>query len=70
MSVYQFIKRIGVFLILVTSTELFANELTLVKAEQIALDSDFITKEFNARAKSLNERATYISIERFCVLLN
>lgn len=57
MSVYQFIKRIGVFLLFVTSTELFANELTLAEAEQIALDSDFITREFNARSKSLNERA-------------
>ena len=57
MSVYQFIKRIGVFLIFVTSTEIFANELSLADAEQIALDSDFITMEFNARSKSLSERA-------------
>jgi hypothetical protein len=36
---------------------LYANELTLAEAEQIALDLDFITKEFNARSESLNERA-------------
>ena len=57
MCVYQFIKTIGVSLLFVTSTVLFANELTLAESEQIALDSDFITKEFNARSESLNERA-------------
>jgi outer membrane protein TolC len=57
MSVYQFIKRICVFLLFVTSTGLFANELTLVEAERFALDSDFITKEFIARSESLSERA-------------
>lgn len=57
MCVYQFIKTIGVFLLFVTSTVLFANELTLAESEQIALDSDFITKQFNTRSASLNERA-------------
>ena len=57
MSVCQFIKRICVLTLLVTSTGLFANELTLVDAEKIALDSDFITKEFIARSESLSERA-------------
>ena len=70
MCVYQFIKTIAVFLLLVTSTVLFANELTLAESEQIALDSDFITREFNTRSKSLNERATYFPIVRLCVLLN
>ena len=57
MSVYKFIKRICIFLLFVTSTGLFANELTLVEAEKIALDSDFITKKFIARSESLSERA-------------
>ena len=57
MCVYQFIKTIAVFLLLVTSTVLFANELTLAESEQIALDSDFITTQFNTRSASLNERA-------------
>jgi len=41
----------------VTSTVLFANELTLAESEQIVLDSDFITRQFNTRSASLNERA-------------
>lgn len=57
MCVYQFIKIIGAFLLFVTSNILFANELTLAESEQIALDSDFITKEFNTRSASLNESA-------------
>ena len=56
MCVYQFIKTIGVFLLFVTSTVLFANELTLLESEQLALDSDFITREFNTRSASLSER--------------
>jgi len=57
MSVYQFIKCIGVFLLFIISTEIFANELTLAEAEQIALDSDFVTRGLNARAESLSEQA-------------
>ncbi len=57
MRVHQFIKIIGVFLIFIQSTGLFANELTLAEAELIALDSDFISKKYNARSESLKERA-------------
>lgn len=57
MSVYQFKKTIGVVLIFFTSTALFAKELTLAEAELLALDSDFVSKQFNARAESLSERA-------------
>ena len=57
MCVYKLIKPIGVLILLITSTVLFANELTLLESEQIALDSDFITKEYNARSQSLKERA-------------
>jgi len=57
MSVYQFIKCIGVFLLFIISTEIFANELTLAEAEQTALDSDFVTRGFKARAESLSEQA-------------
>lgn len=54
---YQLFLRIGFFLIFILSTGLSANELTLAEAEQIALESDFIVKQYNARSKSLNEVA-------------
>jgi outer membrane protein TolC len=57
MSVYQFIKWSSLFLLFLISTALFAGELTLAEAERLALDSDFVSKGFNARAKSLSERA-------------
>jgi hypothetical protein len=57
MYVYQFTKTIGVFFLFVTSTVLLANKLTLAESEQIALDSDFITRQFNTRSAGLNERA-------------
>ena len=56
MCVYQFIKTIGVYLLFVTSTVLFANELTLAESEQIALDSDFIpTEEAISLTETTNE---------------
>jgi outer membrane protein TolC len=57
MSVYHFTKHFGLFLLIITSTTLFADELTLAEAERIALDSDFVTKQYTARAESLSEQA-------------
>ena len=57
MSVYHFTKHFGLFLFIITSTTLFADELTLAEAERIALDSDFVTKQYTARAESLSEQA-------------
>ncbi|MFT5396305.1 MAG: outer membrane protein TolC [Gammaproteobacteria bacterium] len=57
MSVYHFTKHFSLFLLIIISTALYADELTLAEAEQIALDSDFIIRVFNARAESLDERA-------------
>ncbi len=57
MSVYHFTKYVGLFLLAITATALFADELTLAEAERFALDSDFITKQYTARAESLSEQA-------------
>jgi len=50
-------KCIGLFLLLIIPIELIANELTLAEAEQLALDSDFIIKQYTARSESLDELA-------------
>ena len=50
-------KYIGLFLLFITPIELIANELMLAEAEQLALDSDFIIKQYTARSESLKERA-------------
>ncbi len=57
MCVTRIKKYIGLFLLFIIPIELIANELTLVEAEQLALDSDFIIKQYTARSESLNERA-------------
>ena len=54
---YKLLKYVGVFLLISLSIESIANELTLAEAEQLALGSDFIVKQYNARSDSLNERA-------------
>ncbi len=45
------------FLLTGLSIESIAYELTLIEAEQIALDLDFLTERYNARSESLKERA-------------
>lgn len=57
MCVTRIKKYIGLFLLFITPVELIANELTLADAEQLAIDSDFIIKQYTARSKSLDERA-------------
>ena len=53
MCVYKFIKTIGVFLLFVTSIELFASELTLAESEQIALSDNPGLAEMQARAEAM-----------------
>jgi outer membrane protein TolC len=59
MCVARLKNCINLFLLFITlaPTVSFANELTLAEAEQLALDSDFIIKQYSARSESLNERA-------------
>lgn len=57
MCVTRIKKYIGLFLLFITPAELIANELTLADAEQLAINSDFIIKQYTARSKSLDERA-------------
>jgi outer membrane protein TolC len=57
MCVIRLKKYVVIFLLFLVPVKLTANELTLAEAEQLALDSDFITKEFIARSESLSERA-------------
>jgi outer membrane protein TolC len=57
MCVYNRLKIIGLSLFISLSVDAVANELTITEAENIALDSDYIIKQFKARAESLNEQA-------------
>lgn len=57
MCVTRLKKTIVIILLLIAPTGLIADELTLLEAEQLALDSDFIIKQFIARSESLDERA-------------
>ncbi len=57
MCVIRLKKYVVIFFLFIVPVKLIANELTLAEAEQLALDSDFITKEFIARSESLSERA-------------
>lgn len=58
MCVTRIKKYIGLLLLFITPIELVANELTLAEAERLALNSDFIIKQYTARSESLDERAT------------
>lgn len=57
MFFYKLLKYTSVYLLISLSIESFANELTLEEAEKLALDSDFIIKQYSARSESLDERA-------------
>lgn len=57
MCYHKFLKKIVVFIQISFSFGVIANELTLVEAERLALDADFVIKQYNTRANSLNEIA-------------
>jgi outer membrane protein TolC len=57
MCIYKSYKFLIGYLLLCFSINSFSNELTLSEAEQLALDADFVVKQYNARAKSLDEIA-------------
>lgn len=57
MCIHKSYKVLIGYLLLCFSTNSFSNELTLSEAEQLALDADFVVKQYNARAKSLDEIA-------------
>ena len=57
MCYHNFFKKIVVIVQLSFSFSVIADELTLAEAEQLALDADFIIKQYNTRADSLNEIA-------------
>ena len=54
---YRLFKYLGLIVLIGFSSETIADELTLAEAEQIALDSDFIVKQYNTSAESLDEVA-------------
>lgn len=57
MCYHKLLKKIVVIIQISFSFGVIANELTLAEAERLALDADFIIKQYNTRADSLNEIA-------------
>ena len=54
---HELFKKIFVIILIAFSYGAIANELTLSEAERLALDADFVVKQYNARAESLDEIA-------------
>ncbi|MBL1141874.1 MAG: TolC family protein [Proteobacteria bacterium] len=57
MYFYGIFKKLSVIVLIVIPISTIANELSLAEAERLALDADFIIKQYNTRADSLNEIA-------------
>lgn len=57
MYFYGIFKKLSVIVLIAIPVSTIAKELSLVEAEQLALNSDFIIKQYSARSESLNERA-------------
>ena len=57
MCIYGRFKKLSAIVLMVLPISTIANELSLLEAEQLALNSDFIIKQYSARSESLNERA-------------
>ncbi len=57
MCIKKIFNNLGFIVLTFFSIGTMANELTLSEAEQLALDADFVVKQYNARAESLDEFA-------------
>jgi outer membrane protein TolC len=57
MCIKKIFINFGLFILFVFHIQAIANELTLIEAEKLALDADFVVKQYHAKAKSLNEMA-------------
>jgi outer membrane protein TolC len=54
---FRYINYISIFFLIGFSVDSFANELSLIEAEQIALERDYIIKKYSALSEGLKERA-------------
>ncbi len=57
MYFFNLFKKLSAIFLIVLPVNTLANELSLVEAERLALEADFIIKQYNASADSLNEIA-------------
>ncbi|MBL1140977.1 MAG: TolC family protein [Proteobacteria bacterium] len=57
MCIHKSYKVLIAYLLVGLSINSFSNELTLSEAEQLALDADFVVKQYNTKAESLNQIA-------------
>ena len=57
MYFYRIFKKLSAIILIVLPISTIANELSLAEAERLALEADYIIKQYNARSESLDERA-------------
>lgn len=57
MYFFNLVKKLSAIFLIVLPVITLANELSLVEAERLALEADYIIKQYNASADSLNEIA-------------